>query len=346
MLTIKYFLNFAVVNRSITEMDISTKFMGCTISSPIIAGSCGKTANIDNIKLFEDSGIGAVILQSLFEEQISQEISHNMRLVQNAGDMAEAYTYIAEHSKLNNTDNYLNLIRKAKECTNIPIIASINCVSANEWINFATNIQQSGADGLELNMFILPTNVNISSEEVEDIYEGTIQTLRRATSLPISLKISSYSASLAKLCQKLSWMGISNLSIFNRFIEHDIDINKETTKPINILSSENELYHTIRWTSILAKLINCPLTAGGGVHRKEDIIKLMLAGANTVQIASTLYGNGEKFILEANNFLKEWMQSKNYHKLSDFRGRLAIDKNDKASTFYRVQYMKYYSGIE
>ena len=320
--------------------------MGRTIKSPVIAGSCGKTAEVGNIKLLEDKGVGAVILKSLFEEQISQEISNNMRLMQNAGEMAEAYSYIAEHTKHDNVDKYLNLIRQAKESTDIPIIASINCVSANEWIQFASAVEQAGADGLELNMFIMPTNINTSSEDVEQVYQDTIQIMRRSVSLPLSLKISSYSAALAKLCQKLSWMGIANLSIFNRFIEHDIDINEQTVKPVNILSSEDELYHTIRWTAILSKLVNCPLTAGGGVHKPEDIVKLLLAGANTVQVASALYTEGADFIDNANNLLRQWMEEKKYHKINDFKGRLAIDKNDRASSFFRVQYMKYFSGIE
>ena len=327
-------------------MDITTKFMGKVIQSPIIAGSCGKTIEIDNIKKLEDSGIGAVILKSLFEEQISQEISNNMRMMQNAGEMIDVYNYIAEHTKHDNLDKYLDVIRKAKETTNIPIIASINCVSVSEWMQFATNIQQAGADGLELNMFIMPTNINMSSEDVEQVYEDTIQTLRRAINIPISLKISSYSASLAKFSQKLSWMGIANLSIFNRFIEHDIDIQQEITKPINIFSTHEELYNTIRWTAILSKLVNCPITAGGGVHKEDDPIKLLLSGANTVQVASVLYNEGFDFVTRANERLKQWMQEKHYNRLTDFRGHLAIDKNDKASTFFRVQYMKYYEGIK
>jgi dihydroorotate dehydrogenase (fumarate) len=327
-------------------MDTSTKFMGKTIQSPIIAGSCGKTADLENLKQLEDNGVGAIIIKSLFEEQITHEISNNMRLMQNIGEMQEAYTYIAEHTKNNQLDNYLNFIRKAKEQVKVPIIASINCVTATEWLQFATDIEKTGIDGIELNMFIMPTNVNTSSEEIEQFYENTIQILRRAITIPVSLKISPYSASLAKMCQKLSWMGISNLSIFNRFIEHDVDIKTKEIKPVNILSSEDEVYMTIRWTAILSKLINCSLTAGGGVHKEEDVIKLLLCGANTVQIASALYTQGFDFIKKSNCMLKQWMEENGYNKLSDFRGKLAIDKNSTASTFYRVQYMKYYAGIE
>lgn len=327
-------------------MDTKTKFMGKEIKSPIIAGSCGKTSDLDNLKRLDEKGVGAIILKSLFEEQITHEISNNMRLLQNIGEMQEAYTYIAEHTKNSQLDNYLNFIRRAKEQITVPIIASINCVTATEWLQFATNIEKAGADGIELNMFIMPTNVNESAEEVEQFYENTLQILRRAITIPISLKISPYSASLAKMCQKLSWMGITNLSIFNRFIEHDIDIETQEIKPVNIFSSENEVYMTLRWTAILSKLINCPITSGGGVHKEDDIIKLLLAGANTIQVASALYTDGFDFIERANTRLKEWMEKHNYNKLSDFRGKLAIEKNSSASTFFRVQYMKYYAGIE
>lgn len=327
-------------------MDTSTQYMGRTIKSPIIVGSCGKTFNLENIKKMEDAGAGAIILKSLFEEQITQE-SNNVWVAHNTGEMMEAYNYIVEHTKHNQLDNYLELIRKAKESVEVPIIASVNCISANEWLQFTQAIKSAGADGIELNMFVMPSSVNISADEVENIYENTIQTLKRAVpNFPISLKISPYSASLAKLCQKLSWMGISSLSIFNKFLQHDIDIDTQTIKPASILSNENDLYNTIRWSAILSKLINCNLTAGGGVHRPEDIIKLLLVGANAVQVVSVLYEEGFSFISKANEFLTEWMQRKSYHRLSDFRGRLAIDKNSTASAFYRIQYMKYYAGIE
>lgn len=327
-------------------MDISAKFMGFDIQSPVIAGSCSKTGNLDNIKRLEDKGIGAVILNSLFEEQISKENSNNMRLIHDAGDMREAYNFISSKTDIQPISEYLELIRKAKESTNIPIIASINCISTNEWMQFATDIQQAGANGLELNMFTLPVDVYISAEEIECLYEDTIQIIRRAVSIPISLKISSYSASLAKLCQKLSYMGISNLSIFNRFIQHDIDINKEEFIPTNFLSDEKEIYKTISWTAVLSNLINCSLSASGGVHSPEDVIKLLLVGASTVQLRSVLFTQGFDFVQQANDYLKSWMQNKGYQKLNAFKGHMAIQKNSTASAFFRVQYMKYYSDVE
>lgn len=328
-------------------MDTKVKYMGFDIESPIIAGSCGKTADVDNVRKLEDAGVGAVILKSLFEEQITLEASNNVWAAQNVGEMAEAYNYIAEHTKHEQLEKYLELIRLCKQSVRVPIIASINCISAGEWLQFARNIQQAGADGIELNMFIMPSSVNTSGDDVEQIYEATIQTIRRAVpDFPISVKISSYSSSLSKLCQKLSWMGISTLSIFNRFIEHDIDIDTLQVKPAAIFSDPSEIYNTIRWTAIVSKIIHCPLTAGGGVHKEEDIIKLLLAGAQTVQVASALYGEDFSFVTRANKKLREWMESKSYNHIKDFRGRLAIDKSNTASNFYRVQYMKYFSGIQ
>ncbi|MCQ2327404.1 MAG: dihydroorotate dehydrogenase-like protein [Bacteroidales bacterium] len=326
-------------------MDLQAQYMGRTIKSPIIVGSCSLTDNMDNIKRMAEAGAGAVILKSLYEEQITKEVSSNIWAMQNAGEMVAAYNYIAEHTESNQIDKYLDLIRNLKRCTDIPIIASVNCFSSTEWMQFATALAEAGVDGLELNMFILPSNVNMSAEEVEQIYDNVIQTLRRAVSLPISLKISSYSASLAKLCQRLSWMGISTLSIFNRFIEHDIDIDKQVFKPVNIQSSPSELYNTIRWTSILSKLVNCSITAGGGVHKEEDVIKLLLAGANTIQVSSALYED-YSFITRANEKLSRWMEENRYHHIGDFRGKLAINKNSEVSPFYRIEYMKHFSGIE
>ncbi|MCF0210602.1 MAG: dihydroorotate dehydrogenase-like protein [Bacteroidales bacterium] len=327
-------------------MNIQTQYMGMTINSPIIAGSCGKTNSIENIIKLKEAGAGAIILKSLFEEQITNEISRNTRVMQNAGEMMDAYAYIVEHTRNNQVEQYLNLIREAKKAVDIPIIASVNCISTTEWLQFAKEIERAGADGIELNMFILPSNVNVSSEDVEQIYEDIILTIRRIVSLPISLKISPYSAALAKFCQRLSWLGISSLSLFNRFMEHDINIEDESIHPANVLSSPSEVYNTIKWTSILSKLINCPITAGGGVHKEEDIIKLLLVGANTVQVASALYTEDFSFITKANERLKQWMQERNYHNLNDFRGRLAIEKNNTVSPFYRVQFMKHFAEIE
>ncbi len=164
--------------------------------------------------------------------------------------------------------------------------------------------------------------------------------------IPISIKISSYFSSLARFAQKVSWMGVANLNIFNRYAPQDIDINKISIEPAKVFSTEENVYDTIRWTGILSNIIHCPLTAGGGVHKPEDVIKLILAGASTVQVVSAVYQQKCDFIRKANELLESWMTEKGFKNLDAFRGKLSVEKNDKVSALHRIQFMKYFSGIE
>jgi len=328
-------------------MGISTKFMGFNIKSPIVVGSCGLTSNIETLKKIEQAGAGAVILKSLFEEQITQEMNVNIKVYSaNFSGYPEAYNYIQEHTKGEAISNYINLIKEAKKNLTIPVIASINCITASEWLPFVKMVEDAGADGIELNMFILPSDISLSHEDIERLYEDIVHIIKRATSLPISLKISHYFSSLTRFAQKISWLGITNLNIFNRFYQSDINIDTLETIPVNIKSNQDELFNTIRWTAIISPEIRCNLTSGSGVHRTEDVIKLLLAGADTVQIVSVLYDEGLNFIVEANNKLQKWMEQKGFSSINQFKGKLSVKKNKDASAFHRVQFMKYYSGIE
>lgn len=328
-------------------MNITTKFMGFDIKSPIIVGSCDLTSNIENLLKIEQAGAGAVILKSLFEEQITQEMNVNVRVLSsNFSGYPEAYDYIKQSTRQESISKYLDLIKEAKSKLTIPVIASINCISASEWMSFVKKIEEAGADGIELNMFILPSDINLSHEDVERLYEDVVQVIKRATSLPISLKISNYFTSLTRFAQKVSWLGISNLNIFNRFYTCDLNIDTLETYPVAKLSSQYEFYNTLRWTAILSHEIRSNLTSGTGVYRTEDPIKLLLAGADTIQVVSALYTEGYEFITKANEKLISWMEAKGYNSITDFKGKLATRKNKDASSFHRVQFMKYYSGIE
>lgn len=327
-------------------MNITTNFMGLTIKSPIIVGSCGLTSDLETLKKIEKAGAGAVILKSVFEEQILQEMSNSLNISADYDYSPETYDYVVSHTQEQSIDKYVNLIKSAKQELNIPIIASVNCISASQWISFASKMEQAGADGVELNMFILPSDVNLTTDDVERIYEDVIQSIRRAISIPVSLKISPYFSSLARFAQKVSWMGIANLHIFNRFAAQDIDINNICSEPANVFSSPTDLPHVLRWTAILSNIIHCPLTAGGGVHKPQDVIKLLLAGASTVQVVSAVYEQGVEFIAEANKVLTDWMSEKGFQSLDEFRGKLAVEKNEKSSAFHRVQFMKYFANIK
>jgi dihydroorotate dehydrogenase (fumarate) len=325
-------------------MDIKTTFVGLEIKSPIIVGSSGLTSEVSKLKELEKAGAGAIVLKSIFEEQILNETSNNMRNKEFFA-FSDSYDYIAQYSQSNAVNKYIELITEAKQTLTIPVVASINCVSNSEWLNFALKMQQAGADAIELNMFILPSDVNLASEDVERFYEETIQIIRRAVTIPISIKISSYFTALARFVQKISLMGVANLNIFNRFCLTDIDIDTMTTNPAHIMTNQDDVYDTIRWTAILSKFAKCPLTAGGGVHKEADVVKLLLAGANNVQIVSALYSKGFDFITKSNEFLIEWGEKHNFNAISNFRGKMAMESN-QPSAFLRVQFMKYFAGIK
>lgn len=327
-------------------MNIETKFMGLNIKSPIVVGSCGLTSNVETLKKIEKAGAGAVILKSVFEEQILQEMSNNASMSHTFEYADETYDYIVAHTEKQSLAKYINLIKTAKEAVSIPVIASVNCVSSSQWINLTSRMEQAGADGVELNMFVLPSDVNLTTDSVEKFYENVIHSIKKTVKIPVSVKISSYFSSLARFAQKISWMGIDNLNIFNQFSKQDINVDTMTIEPANVFSSPNSLHKTIRWTAILANVVHCPITAGGGVHKPQDVIKLLLAGANTVQTVSAIYEQGTDFIEESIAFLKEWMQKNNFESLDDFRGKLAVAKNNESSAFLRVQFMKYFAGIK
>ena len=327
-------------------MDTTTNFMGLKIKSPVVVGSCGLTSDLDTLKKIEQAGAGAVILKSVFEEQILQEMANSVNFSFDFGFSPETYDYVVSHTQEQSLDKYVNLIKNAKAELSIPVIASVNCVSASQWISFAGKMEQAGADGVELNMFILPSDVNLTTDDVERFYEDVIQSMKRALSIPISIKISSYFSSLARFAQKISWMGISNLHVFNRFAGQDINIDKMSVEPSNVFSSPSDLPNVIRWTAILSNIVHCPLTAGGGVHKPDDVIKLLLAGASTVQVVSAVYEQGVEFISEANARLVQWMEEKGFKNIDEFKGKLAVRKNDNSSAFHRVQFMKYFAGIK
>ena len=306
-------------------MDTTTNFMGLKIKSPVVVGSCGLTSDLDTLKKIEQAGAGAVILKSVFEEQILQEMANSVNFSFDFGFSPETYDYVVSHTQEQSLDKYVNLIKNAKAELSIPVIASVNCVSASQWISFAGKMEQAGADGVELNMFILPSDVNLTTDDVERFYEDVIQSMKRALSIPISIKISSYFSSLARFAQKISWMSV---------------------EPSNVFSSPSDLPNVIRWTAILSNIVHCPLTAGGGVHKPDDVIKLLLAGASTVQVVSAVYEQGVEFISEANARLVQWMEEKGFKNIDEFKGKLAVGKNDNSSAFHRVQFMKYFAGIK
>jgi len=323
--------------------NLKTTFMGLELKNPVIVGSSGLTDSVEKIIKLEKFGIGAVVLKSLFEEQILMEMGESGN--QNFYDYPEAHDYARYYTKERSLNDYLNLIKDAKKSVSIPVIASVNCVSSKEWVSFSKDIENAGADALEINVSMLPSDINHSSTENEKIYFDIISEVRKNIKIPIALKMSSYSAGLAQLIQKLSWTkNLDAFVLFNRYYSPDIDINKMKITSSNIFSSHDEISTSLRWIALLSNKIKLPLVASTGIHDSEGVIKQILAGAQAVQVVSTIYKNKEKYIAEIINGIENWMNKNNYNSLDDFRGLLSYEKAKNAASFERVQFMKYYSN--
>lgn len=323
-------------------MDLSTQYLGLTLKSPIIAGSSGMTQSAKKVANLEQSGAGAVVLKSIFEEEIVFEHEDIMREAQSAGVNLDQFDYYDFHLRGEKLKNYVALIKESKAAVSIPVIASINCVYSHEWLSFAQQIQKSGADAIELNMFFLPSDFRRSVSEQESMYFEIIEKLNRAVSIPIALKISYYFSNLGQMIQRLSQTGVSGLVLFNRFFSPDIDIDNFKIKPSFVLSSPGELALSLRWIAIMANKVDCDLAASTGVHDGDAVIKQLLAGAKAVQVASSLYKHGPEFIREMNNTLANWMQKHDFSRLSDFQGKMSQERASDPAAFERVQFMKYF----
>jgi dihydroorotate dehydrogenase (fumarate) len=241
-------------------------------------------------------------------------------------------------------DHFANLIEESKNSVEIPVIASINCVYSHEWISFAKQLEEAGADALELNMFFLPSEFGRTSEEKEKAYFDIIEKVRKEIGIPIALKISYYFSNLGPMIQRLSNTGVSGLVLFNRFFSPDFDIDKFEVKPTNIFSSPSDLPISLRWIAIMAERVNCDLAASTGVHDGTAVLKQLLAGATAVQVVSAFYQNGKGILGEMLDTLKGWMEMKGFERLSDFRGKMSQSKSDNPAAYERVQFMKYFGG--
>ena len=325
-------------------VDLSTQYLGMKLKNPVIAGSSGLTNSAKSIQDLEESGAGAVVLKSIFEEEIAFEYEDILQEASAEGVNLDQFDYYDFHIKGEKLDKYTSLIEESKKNVSIPVIASINCVYSHEWTSFAKQLQTAGADALELNMFFLPSEFNRTSEEKEKAYFQIIEKVQKEVTIPISLKISYYFSNLGPMIQKLSETGIAGLVLFNRFYSPDFDIDKMEVVSSNVFSAPSDLPISLRWIAIMAERVSCDLAASTGVHDGTALIKQILAGANAVQVASTLYKNGKGQIADMLNTLEAWMDKKSYSSLSDFRGKMSQAKSSNPAAYERVQFMKYFGG--
>jgi dihydroorotate dehydrogenase (fumarate) len=341
--------------------NLETTYLGLKLKNPLIAGSCGLTNSIPNIRELAKKGVGAIVVKSLFEEQIHFEaekvIKNNTNEMspmrpdetifsKRIYDYEEAYSYIFDFAKRNTLGKYLYFLNEAKESVDIPVIASINCVSNQDWHSFARKIEETGVDALELNIYILPSDMRRSGEQNEKIYFDIIQEVRNYVTLPLAIKIGYYFSSLSQTAKKLSQTGIKGMVLFNRPYNTDIDIDDLTLSHGSLFSSPEEYSRTLRWMSILSGQVECDLCASTGVHDQDAFIKQLLAGAKTVQIASAMYKHGFDVIPEILNGTVSWMNKHKFETVDSFRGKLSKTNLQNPAAIERVQFMKLYSGIE
>lgn len=324
--------------------NLSTRFFGLDLKSPIIAGSSSLTAKVDQIEKIAKAGAGAVVLKSLFEEEIHLQFEAELNSNKDFAPDPEYLDYFDYVIKEESLKRYLQLIADAKKVADIPLVASVNCTTSTEWVQFARKIEEAGADALELNMFIVPSNENRSHTANEQFYFDTVKKVLEVVDIPVSVKISHYFSNLAKVVSELSQTGIAGITLFNRFYSPDIDIEAEDLVTSEILSSGNEYLLPLRWTGILSPKTACPLAGTTGVLKAETAIKFLLAGANAVQIASVIYEKGPGVIEKFNAEIKEWMDKKGYQTIDEFKGKLSL-KTRQIDAWERVQFMNYFGGF-
>lgn len=326
--------------------NLTTSYCGISLKNPIMAASSGLTSNIDNLIKMERAGISAVVIKSLFEEQIKFEYSKTMAQYKDTFAYPEADDYIRQYTQSKEVEQYLSLIVEAKSRLKIPVIASINCISAGDWTDFAKKIEAAGADALELNIFILPLDENIASEEIERRYFEIIEKVLKVVSIPVTVKLGSNFSNLSRFVVRLSWLGVKGIVLFNRTFAPDIDIDRLQITNANIFSHPEESANTLRWVALLSSKIKCDLSATTGIHDGAAVIKQLLAGAQTVQIASVMYKNGLDVAKDMLTFMEEWMAKNNFSTLHDFQGILSYKEVANPAAYERVQFMRHFSGIE
>ena len=323
--------------------NLQSSYLGLNLRNPVIVSSSALTNSVEKIKKLEEHGAAAVVLKSLFEEQINHETGN---LLQH-NEYPEAGDYILNYAKENTLNEYIDLIKGAKAAVSIPVIASINCVSDMDWTNFAKDFEEAGADALELNIHIVVSDRDISSAELEQKYLNIIQKVKQNINIPIAAKIGHHFSNIGNIVDRIYAQGAAGVVLFNRFYEPDIDIENMKFTSSEVFSNPSDIRHSLRWVGILSDLIpNVEISASTGIHDGKAVIKMLLAGAQTVQVCSTLYKNGidelEKIIAE----VSAWMDHKNYESIADFRGIMSYKDIKNPSIYERAQFMKYFSSVE
>jgi dihydroorotate dehydrogenase (fumarate) len=320
-------------------MAINSKFMGIELSSPIIVGSSSLTNSIDNLKRAEDFGAGAVVIKSLFEEQILNDSGKNLQSKELYKWYPEAIKNIANYSENDLIEHFLNLIKFAGKSLDIPVFASINCISPNDWPQFALKFEDAGADGIELNITVSPADINSTADEISSNIVNIITSVRSNCTIPVSVKLSPYFSNPNTAIRQIDDSGVDGIILFNKLFAPDIDIENIKVVSEVEFGSISDINNSLRWISLLSDKIKSDLVGSGGVRDYSAAVKYILAGAKAVQVTSALISNGIEYIKEINSGIENWMNNKGYNTIEEFRGLIAKDEAGK-NLFNRVQYLR------
>jgi dihydroorotate dehydrogenase (fumarate) len=327
-------------------MDLSTTYLGLKLKNPLVPSSSPLTRELANLRQMEDAGAAAVVLYSLFEEQVNQEsqtLDHY--LTQGVESFAEAVTYFPEASEYQKgPDEYLEHIRRAKESLDIPVIASLNGVSTGGWIRYARDMEQAGADALECNVYYLPTDIHLGSGEVEEIYLNILRDVKATVSIPVAMKLSPYFSAMGNMAYRLAEAGANGLILFNRFYQPDLDVDNLLVIPNLKLSSADELRLPLRWIAILYGRIVTDLALTTGIHTVTDVVKGLAAGAAVTMMASELLQHGINRLKVLHAGLESWLTEREYESVNELRGSLSQINCAEPAAFERANYMRVLSS--
>ena len=329
-------------------VDLSITYLGLNLKNPLVASASPLSKKVDTVRKLEDAGVSAVVMYSLFEGQITHEsIALDHYLSRGTESYSEATSYFPDMGKYNvGPDEYLNLIGRLKRSVSIPVIASLNGISTGGWVDYALQIEHAGADALELNIYFVPTDLDVTSHELEDAYVQLVGEIRRKVRIPLAVKLSPYFTALPNFAKRLVGAGANGLVLFNRFYQPDLDIDTLEVLPNLTLSTSDELRLPLRWTAILYRRIQADLALTGGVHTTQDVVKSVMAGANVTMIASEFLAHGIGRATGLLADLEKWMTDREYASVAQMRGSMSQMSVKEPAAFERANYMKALTSLD
>ena len=324
------------------SIDLRSRYLGLELAHPIVASASPLTGQIDSLKRLQDAGIAAVVLPSLFEEQIEHEEMATHHLMLAGAELSpEAGGFFPEmQCYASGAERYLQLIQDAKQALSVPVIASLNGYTPGGWTSIARQIEQAGADAIELNVYFLAANVDDSSAEVEQRYVDLVESVTRHVGIPVAVKVAPFFSAMANMAARLNKAGASGLVLFNRFLQPDILLDELEVAPHLVLSTSDELRLALRWIAILRGRVDASLAATGGAHTPDDVLKLLLAGADCVMLASSLLKHGPAHVQTLVRGVQDWMQAHEYSSVEQLKGSLSQQSCPNPAAFERANYMK------